>query len=176
MSIHVISLVLKRRIAPASFKLVAIKLADCASDDGSRVFPALSTVAAEACVSIDTARRAIKKLMRLGVLKLIRKGGRGPGSTNEYAFDMEVLCSLPDARGEPDAGRDDWVDAPDEFTEAGNDHAGAVLGNKNQGSNLQPFDAGKGGIPNAKGGTGATQTVKNQFPLIPPTGGKKSEN
>jgi hypothetical protein len=172
MSIHVISLVLKRQITPASHKLVAIKLADCASDDGSRVFPALATVAAEAGVSIDTARRAITDLKKIGVLRLIKQGGSGPRSTNEFAFDMDALWALPKVQAEaPEAevaeaeyDVDQDVDAPAKGS------TGATLSAENKGSKLLPLDPDKGSTQNAKGGTGATQTVKNlDKPPLSPT-------
>ena len=95
MSVRVMSILFAREIRPAARKLIALKLADVANDDGSAIYPSLDTVACHACCSKSTVRRAINGFIDEGFLKLVRKGGKGVGSTNEYAFDMEKLNALP---------------------------------------------------------------------------------
>ena len=117
MSVTVMAAVFRADIRPATYKLVALKLADCANDDGTRVFPALATVAAQAGVSVDTARRAIRAFItdgKFGFLRQIRRGGGGPGDTSEYAFDLAALAALPLAGAAVDAAEADGDESGDE--------------------------------------------------------------
>jgi len=93
-SIHVASIVWRTELGGPSIKAVAMKLADCAHDDGSRVHPGIRRVAREAEVSERTVQLAIKDLLLMKVLVLVRKGGSGPGDPNEYKFNLDVLWEL----------------------------------------------------------------------------------
>lgn len=94
MSIKVQALVYAARFGNATLKAVALKLADCADDDGGSVFPARATVAHAAEVSEATVKRAIRVMMTKGLLRVVSEGGHGPRSTNEYAFDLGLLLAL----------------------------------------------------------------------------------
>ncbi|WP_157928769.1 hypothetical protein [Pararhizobium haloflavum] len=72
-------------------KLVLLKLIDACEDDGSRIFPAMATVARAAQCSTRQVQREIKAFLDIGLLRLVRAGGSGPRSTNEYALDLDVL-------------------------------------------------------------------------------------
>ena len=161
MSIKLMTMVWDRDISPASHKLVALKLADFANDAGQRIFPSLALVARKSGVSVDTARRAILDLRKLGVLRLIRQGGTGPKSTNEYAFDLDALEAMK------------VIDDPENSVETDAEPGPADAENK--GSKLPPLEADKGSTQNAKGGTGATQTVKNLDNPLTPTAVGASE-
>lgn len=71
-----------------------MKLADCADDDGTNVFPGRRKLARETETSERTVDNAIAELVQLGVLVLVEKGGKGPGHTNAYRFDLDVLWKL----------------------------------------------------------------------------------
>lgn len=99
MSVRMMALVFGARfgsrnnVTPAVRKSVALKLADYASDDGSRVFPSVATIAAQTEISERTVQRALTGFVEEGLLKIVRKGGGR--HTTEYAFDLTVLLALP---------------------------------------------------------------------------------
>jgi len=102
MSIHVISRVLRKRWGSACRKLVAIKLADVANDDGSSIFPAVQTIADECELSKRHVQRVMAEFQREGMLVLVKEGGNGPGSTNEYRLDLKQIDTLPAAKEKRD--------------------------------------------------------------------------
>ncbi|OBQ72381.1 hypothetical protein [Mesorhizobium loti] len=75
-------------------KLVLLKLIDACEDDGSRIFPAISTIARAAQCSTRQVQRELKAFLDIGLIRLVREGGKGPRSTNEYALDLDVLQLL----------------------------------------------------------------------------------
>lgn len=72
-------------------KLVLLKLIDACEDDGSRIFPAVATVATAAQCSTRQVQRELRTFVEIGLLWLVREGGKGRRSTNEYAMDLAVL-------------------------------------------------------------------------------------
>lgn len=114
-------------------KLVLVKLVNEARDDGKRIYPALSTIAEDAECSKSTARRILKEFCAVGLLRLVREGGNGVGSTNHYEMDIEMLARLrrPDmwpaleaaAMYQPvgDGEYDDAADARQEHEDADED-------------------------------------------------------
>jgi len=80
-------------------KLVLLKLIDACEDDGSRIFPAVATVARAAQCSERQVQREIRAFVDVRLLKLVREGGHGRRSTNEYALDLDVLSVI---------GRNGW--------------------------------------------------------------------
>lgn len=97
MSIQVIAKVLRKRWGSTSRKIVAIKLADVAHDDGTRIFPSVTTVAAEAELSERQVQRILDEFKNEGLLILVKQGG-GRNRTNEYRIDLAAIESLPDAK------------------------------------------------------------------------------
>jgi hypothetical protein len=106
MSVHISAIVWKRQFPSHSAKLVALKLADVAGDDGAHVYPAVKTVAEECQLSEKSVRRAISEMRKAGVLVLIARGSnqgateegsapRGTRKNHEYAFDIDALLGLP---------------------------------------------------------------------------------
>ncbi|QPC87403.1 hypothetical protein GA830_12120 [Mesorhizobium sp. NBSH29] len=78
-------------------KLVLLKLIDACEDDGSRIFPAIATVAKAAQCSDRQVQRELKAFLSIGLLSLVRAGGQGRRSTNEYALDLDVLSAISKA-------------------------------------------------------------------------------
>lgn len=75
-------------------KLVLLKLIDACEDDGTRIFPAIATVARAAQCSDRQVQREIKAFVEIGLLRMVREGGKGRRSTNEYAMDLDVLAAI----------------------------------------------------------------------------------
>lgn len=80
-------------------KLVLLKLIDACEDDGTRIFPAIATIARAAQCSTRQVQRELQAFREIGLIRLVREGGKGPRSTNEYALDLDVLQRL---------GREGW--------------------------------------------------------------------
>lgn len=102
MSVAVMTLVFSRRFGSANRKAVALKLADWADDDGSRVFPSLNRVAAECEMSERTVRRIVRQFESEGILTPVVNGGKGPGHTNHWIMNLGAIEDLPITRSKAD--------------------------------------------------------------------------
>src|SRR5690606_5683874 len=78
MSVFVSSWVWKQKMKPTN-KLVLLKLADHARDDGTKVFPSVATIATHTGMSERQVQRILKELVEDGVLTIVahENGGRG---------------------------------------------------------------------------------------------------
>jgi hypothetical protein len=94
MSVHISSLVYRARLGGSSRKAVALKLADCAHDDGTNVYPSIARISLEAEVSPRTVQRVLRDFCSEGLLVVVREGGKGPRDTTEYRFDLDQLVAL----------------------------------------------------------------------------------
>jgi DNA-binding transcriptional ArsR family regulator len=77
-----------------SQKLLMLKLADYASDDGGSVFPSNETLGEYASCDERTVQRALKAFRGVGILHLMREGGTGPKSTNHWQINVPLLRVL----------------------------------------------------------------------------------
>lgn len=89
MSVHVTSWVWKSSQARGVDKLVLLKIADAANDDGGDAWPALATIATECGLDRKTVKRSIRRLIELGELtEEVNAGGpidrRRDRRTNRY--------------------------------------------------------------------------------------------
>lgn len=91
MSAYLLGLGFRADMGTCIRKLVLLKLIDACEDDGSRIFPAIATIARAAQCSSRQAQREIRAMLDAGLLHLVREGGRGPRSTNEYRLDLDML-------------------------------------------------------------------------------------
>lgn len=94
MSIRLMTIVWDIAFPTQSQKLIALKLADYASDTGESVFPANESLARQAGCDERTVQRTIKAFRACGLLNLIREGGKGPKDTNEWALNVWLLSLL----------------------------------------------------------------------------------
>lgn len=94
MSIDVGALVWRAAL-PAMDKIVLLRLADFAAEDGSRIFPSIGRVCRECGVSDRHVQNVLKKYVASGLLHQVRAGGGrcrgGDGRTSEYRMDIEAL-------------------------------------------------------------------------------------
>jgi hypothetical protein len=81
---------------PATEKLVLLRLADFADDQGFNIYPAVQTVADDCGVGIRIVQLTLKKMVNKGLLVVINQGG-GRGRATEYAIDMDLIRQLRDA-------------------------------------------------------------------------------
>lgn len=81
MSIKAINQVFKSNLS-GNVKLVLLALADCA-DDNMQCFPSYSHIAKKSSISISTAKRIVKKLEEMQVLKKQHRFKKGKKATNK---------------------------------------------------------------------------------------------
>lgn len=115
-------------------KLVLLKLIDACDDDGTRIFPAISTIARAAQCSARTVQRELDGFRAIGLIRLVREGGKGPRSTNEYAMDIDLLHRL---------GREGW--AAVRAGCAGHDAASGDADWQNKGDTVSPLEEAEKG-------------------------------
>lgn len=72
-------------------KLVLLKLIDACEDDGTRIFPAVATIARAAQCTARHVQRELATFVAAGLLEVVRAGGHGPGNTTEYRMDIGML-------------------------------------------------------------------------------------
>ena len=106
MSIHVISLALRKQFGGPLKKLVALKLADCANDDGSRVYPSIGTIAAETEICERTVYGILSDFRQRGLLTVVEPGGGRQKSTN-YRLNLSAWQELPDATSNDNSGSEE---------------------------------------------------------------------
>lgn len=96
MSVKIMAALYERRLGSPEIKAVALKLADCANDDGRSIYPSKCTIAHQTELSEATVYRSIRKLLAMGLLVVERqsRGGKRKDTT-VYAISLSVLSGLP---------------------------------------------------------------------------------
>lgn len=110
MSVHITSLVWKAEIQ-MSHKIVLLKLADHAKDDGSDVFPSQKHVAAECGCSDRHVRSVQDWAIGAGVLVPV---AQSRGRVNAFRFDIEALRALANRNVVPLEDSQERNDIPDD--------------------------------------------------------------
>ena len=95
MSIRVMTLIWDRYPGGGSKLLAMLALADWASDDGTRVYPSMETLADKMRMSRRQAVRIVHQLSTDGFLDLVSKGKGGRHVSNRYQLRLDHLATLP---------------------------------------------------------------------------------
>lgn len=147
-------------------KLIMLKLADHANDEGGSIWPSKSKVAEKVGCSESTVQLVLKVFRDCGLLHVLEPGGAGPRSTTKYAINLPLLQAIAAGRctitGCSDTLEIDG-DFPPEFIHKGSDFD-PYKGSAGYGVNPQPVsrEANKGSAGTDKGSTGRPQTsIKN---------------
>lgn len=106
MSIRVLAQVWDSGVYDGGTLLVLLAMADWASDEGTRIFPTISKLAAKARLSDRQVQRALDTLRdEDGIVEIVKAARGKPGLANEYRIDLELLRTVSDlVRAEIDAG------------------------------------------------------------------------
>jgi len=75
-------------------KMVALRLADFADDEGRGMWPTVSRIAAECEIHERTVQRILSDFVTEGILRIARAGGGRPGSSTRYDFDLATVSGL----------------------------------------------------------------------------------
>lgn len=108
------SAVFKRYPAGGNERLLALALADEATDTGVRIFPSVARLALKSAQSERGVQRLLHVMLASGWLILVRKSSGRRGDCNEYCISPEWLAggepvapaAVPDRRTEPKATGD----------------------------------------------------------------------
>lgn len=98
MSIKLMTMVWEIPMPTHAQKLILLKLADWAADDGGSVFPSRNTIADRCDVSVSTVKRTMGALRACGVIHMVREGGDGPKDTNEWRLSVPLVEALSGRR------------------------------------------------------------------------------
>lgn len=91
MSIKIMTLVFDRYPEGGGEMILALSLADHASDDGKNIFPSVLRLAKKTRQSERTVQRQLRKMEMSGWLIKIKNGGGGRGKTAEYHISREWI-------------------------------------------------------------------------------------
>lgn len=94
MSARLFSLALDADVPSPAAKLVLAKLCDVCDDEGRRIYPSVARLAKVGQCSERTVQRVLRDFCAVGLLRRVRDGGHGPGSTAHYEMDVGVLRRL----------------------------------------------------------------------------------
>lgn len=81
----------RRNITGATIKLVASRLADYADSNGTRVRPGLARLALDVEIDYRTAKAAVAHLRGIGLLGLVRAGGRNGADEFRLTLPVDLL-------------------------------------------------------------------------------------
>lgn len=87
MSVRMMSMVFDRYPAGGGEYVLALALADHASEDGRRIWPGVESLAAKSRQSVRTVQRQLIAMQEVGWLLLVKEGGKGPKDPNEYRIN-----------------------------------------------------------------------------------------
>lgn len=93
MSISLMTLVWHLSIGKSNEKIVLLKCADHASDDGSGIYPGRELLAASTELSISTVQRVLRTFVENGVLIVTSEGG-GRNRATVYQMNIDRLLDL----------------------------------------------------------------------------------
>lgn len=155
MSIRLMSMVWDVKFPTQAQKLIALKLADYASDYGGSVFPAVNTMADQVGCDDRTVQRVLKAFRDCGLIELVKEGGKHARDTNEWAIDVAMLAKLA-------SGELSIVGTATELSAQPSDTGDRTppLGWQDVTPGVTPVSS-RGGILSSRGDTGVTQLTKN---------------
>lgn len=94
MSIAIMSQLFKAHLGSTNRKMLAVRLADFADDDGKGIWPTVGRLAQETELSERSVQRILAEFVEEGLLVVVRKGGSKPGEATRYDFNMAALARL----------------------------------------------------------------------------------
>jgi hypothetical protein len=87
-------------------RLVLLAIADCATDDGTKAWPSMTTIAAKACVTRRGAQIAVHRLVLAGLLKVTSGGGRARCNSYTVLMNCERRTLIKPVKSEPETVND----------------------------------------------------------------------
>lgn len=94
MSIALMTLVWRVPFPTSTQMVIALKLADHAEDDGSKIYPGRASLAERARCSESTVKATLKIFRETGILVVVEEGGKGPHHTTKYRMNVNLLEAI----------------------------------------------------------------------------------
>jgi hypothetical protein len=91
MSIAIMSRLFKVSLGGPSRKMLAVRLADFADDDGRGIYPGIERLSRETELSERTVQRLLKDFVDEGLLVIVRHASGRPGLATCYDMDLDAL-------------------------------------------------------------------------------------
>jgi hypothetical protein len=132
-------------------KLILVKLVDRADDEGKNIYPSIARIAAFAGCSERQTKRVMAAFCAVGLLRVVKEGGRGPGSTRHYELSIEMLRRMAMESWESISGGHAQGACDDEQERPDSGHS--------KGDTMSPLAAGRVTPATAKGDAHVTQTL-----------------
>lgn len=103
MSIMLMSRIFRMNIGGCNRKLLAVRLADFADDDGRGIYPGVDRLAQETELSERTVQRILADFEREGILVCRQRATGRPGVANRYDFDLARLYAYEAGKVKPES-------------------------------------------------------------------------
>lgn len=101
MSIMIMSRLFRMNLGGCNRKLLAVRLADFADDEGRGIYPGVRRLASETELSERTIQRILADFVQEGILIVVKEATGRPGIANAYDFDLAKLFAFkPDQTGD----------------------------------------------------------------------------
>ncbi|WP_026616399.1 helix-turn-helix domain-containing protein [Ensifer aridi] len=102
MSIAIMSQLFKAHLGSTGRKMLAVRLADFADDDGKGIWPTVGLLAQQTELSERTVQRILSEFVDEGLLIVVKRGGSKPGEATRYDFNMAAIARLPSSKSVAD--------------------------------------------------------------------------
>lgn len=93
MSIMIMSRLFRMNLGGCNRKLLAVRLADFADDEGRGIYPGVRRLATETELSERTIQRILSDFVTEGILVVVKEATGRPGQTTRYDFNLGRLFS-----------------------------------------------------------------------------------
>lgn len=87
----IMSRLFKMNLGGCNRKLLAVRLADFADDEGRGIYPSVKRLSCETEISERTVQRILAEFVREGILVVVKEATGKPGIANSYDFDLGKL-------------------------------------------------------------------------------------
>lgn len=100
MSIMIMSRLFRMNLGGCNRKLLAVRLADFADDDGRGIYPGVKRLATETELSERTIQRILSDFVSEGILIVVQEASGRPGQATRYDFDLGRLFAYKPQTGD----------------------------------------------------------------------------
>lgn len=94
----------KLRLGSTNRKMLAVRLADFADDEGQGIWPSVARLSLETELSERTVQRILGEFVDEGLLQVVKKASGRPGETNRYDFNLAAIMRLADVKNTEQTG------------------------------------------------------------------------
>lgn len=94
MSIMIMSRMFKIKLGSQSRKIMAVRLADFADDDGRGIWPTVARLSRETELSERSVQRILSDFVEEGLLVVVKEASGRPGQATRYDFDLVAIERL----------------------------------------------------------------------------------